>query len=130
MANPVQLGALSLSPPKQHVPMRVRQDRPAWGVSGKGFFDDKDKLWQPGQALYFDGEPNNDLVPLNKLAFEKKQQFLDKIDDLGFKAAKKQNREYVPLSRDIWAEDGEDVEIPSPEFVMGVKREGNNEAIR
>lgn len=126
----VQLGALSLQPQKHPAPLRVKQDRPAYGVAGKGFFDDKDVLWYPGQALYFDGEPNIDLIPLNKAAWDKMQVFLDKLDQLGIKKAKKDGKEYIPLQRTEWRDDGEVADMPMPESVMGVRKEGKNEAIR
>lgn len=125
-----QLGALSLNPPKEHRPLRVKQDKAAWGVAGKGFYDDKDKLWYPGQALYFDGEPNLDLIPLNKVAYDKQQEFLDKLDSLGLKRAKKDGKEYTPLTRQQWSEDGIIDDLPTPEFVMGSRKDGINEAIR
>lgn len=131
MGQPVQLGALSLTPRQSLPPLRVtKQDKAAWGVGGKGFYDDKDKYWAVGQALYFDGEPNVDLTPLNKLAYDRMQAFLDKIDHLGALKAKKEGKSYVQLAREEWREDGAHDEIPMPEYVMGVKKEGHNEAIR
>jgi len=130
MATPLALGALSLSPPKAYTPLRAKQDKPAYGVGGKGFFDDKSKFWYPGQALYWEKEPNLDLTPINKLAYEKMQAYLDKLDDLGEKAAKKQGRTYVKLAREEWNENGEQVELPAPEFVMGARQDGVNEAVR
>lgn len=125
-----QLGALSLSPRMPQTPLRVKADKPAYGVGGKGFFDDKDKFWNVGQALYFDGEPNLDLTPLNKLAFDKMTEFLDKLDALGERAAKKNGKAYTPIARMQWTDEGVLDEAPQPEQVMGVRREGHNEAIR
>lgn len=130
MGQMVQLGALSLEPRKYNAPLKVKQDKPAYGVAGKGFFDDKDILWNPGQALYFEGEPNLDLFPLNKLAWEKMQEFLNKLDSCGLKKAKKEGKEYVPYPRTEWSDDGEVFDMPMPERVMGVERIGKNEAIR
>lgn len=131
MAQPHQLGALSLTPPKPYTPPRVKQDKPAYRIIGKGFYDDKDKLWQQGEALYFDGEPNLDLMPLNKLAHDKTNEFLDKLDALGERKAKKEGKAYTPFVRHEWV-DGEGIvdDLPMPEQVMGVKKEGYNEAIR
>lgn len=125
-----QLGALSLYPPKSQTPLRVKEDRPAYGVAGKGFFDDKDKMWYPGQALYFEGEPNTDLIPLNKIAYEKMQAFLDKLDALGLKKAKRDGKEYIPQPRQEWHEDGVQDDLPTPDYVMGMKKDGHNEQIR
>lgn len=125
-----QLGALSLTPPKPYVQPRVKADKPAYGVAGKGFYDDKDKLWMPGQALYFDGEPNQDLVPLNKMAYDKMTEFWDKLDALGERKAKKEGKAYNPIVRQEWSDEGVVDDMPLPEQVMGVRREGHNEQIR
>lgn len=125
-----QLGALSLTPPKAYQPLRVKQDKPAYGVSGKGFYDDKNKFWNAGQALYFEGEPNFDLIPLNKLAFDKMTDFYDKLDALGERRAKKDGKSYTPIIRQTWTEEGVLDDAPQPEQVMGVRIEGHNEAIR
>lgn len=130
MSQPLQLGALSLSPPKPYSQPRVKEDRAAYMVSGRGFYDQYCKLWQPGQALYFDGEPNLDLIPLNKIAYDTMQAFLDKLDALGMKRAKKDGKDYIPLARQEWKENGEYDELPMPEYVMGMKIEGSNEAVR
>lgn len=130
MGNPVQLGALSLSPPKPYAPPRVKQDKAAWLVGGKGFFDDKDKLWQPGQALYFEGEPSLELMPLNKLAYDKQQELLDRLDAFEMAACKKKGVTFVKKDRKEWNEGEVDDGLPQPESVMGVRKEGHNEAIR
>lgn len=131
MGQPHQLGALSLSPPKPYTQPRVKADKAAYAVSGRGFYDDKDKFWNPGQALYFEGEPNLDLIPLNKLAYDKMSEFMDKLDALGERKAKKDSKTYNPIARQAWSEDGGYMEeLPQPEQVMGVRKEGHNEAIR
>lgn len=126
----VALTSLSLSPPREKKPVRVKADRAAWGVGGKGFFDDKCKFWVNGSALYWDHEPNLDLYPLNLIAWEKLQEYMDKLDSHGVKMAKKNGKEYIPLVRTEWREDGEYDEIPMPDSVMGAKIHGENEAIR
>ena len=129
-SNPVALGALSLAPRQPYVRPRVKQDRPAYGVGGKGFFDDKDKMWHPGTALYFDGEPNLDLYPLNKLAHNRMQEFLDKLDLLGEEKAKKEKRAYIKVARKEWVEEDSEDDLPQPDYVMASRKEGQNEAIR
>ena len=97
MANaPKALGALSLTPTAPYSKPKVKQDRPAYGVINNGFYDHKDRFRQPGSMLYYDGEPNQNLYPLNK-------------------------KTYVRQPRQEWAEDGE-VEIPQIEHVMGVPK--------
>lgn len=129
MGQPHQLGALSLNPPKPYIMPRVKQDKPAYGVTGKGFYDEFCKFWNPGQALYFDGEPNLDLIPLNKVAYEKMTEFLDKLDALGERKAKKDGKLYNPIVRQAWTEEGVE-EVSQPDQVMGAKIEGHNDQIR
>lgn len=122
MANaPKALGALSLTPTAPYSKPKVKQDRPAYGVINNGFYDHKDRFRQPGSMLYYDGEPNQNLYPLNKMAYDKMQAFLDKLDELGEEVAKKNKKTYVRQPRQEWAEDGE-VEIPQIEHVMGVPK--------
>lgn len=132
MANPVQLTALSTEPRRDRGPLRIKhQDKAAWSVGGKGFFDDKSKFWPAGSSLYFDGEPNVDLYPLNKFAHDSKQKLLDKLDRYGELAAKKANKAYVPLPREEWNENGDHEDIPMPKYVLGVpiKESEFNESI-
>lgn len=129
MAGPVQLGHLSINPPKPYVKPRVKEDRCAYVVSGKGFYDGHE-LWQVGQALYFDDEPNIDLVPLNKIAYDRMQEFLDKIELLEERKCKKEGKSFVKKDRAPWIEDGDEVDIKLPESLMGVRTERRNEAIR
>lgn len=131
MANPVQLGALSTEPAKPFTPPRIKhQDKAAWMVGGKGFFDDKDKFWRPGECLYFDGVPNADLVPLNKMAYERQQLWLDVQDELDEKVCKANKKAFVKRPRKEWKELSEIEDLPTPDSVMGVRKEGANEAIR
>lgn len=130
MANPIALSALSLTQRQPYVRPRVKNDRPAYGVVGQGFFDDKDKKWEPGTALYFDGEPNADLYPLNKLAYDRMQLFLDKLDTFGEEKAKRDKKAYIRQPRKEWIEEDIEDELPQPQYVMGSRKEGSNEAIR
>jgi hypothetical protein len=131
MPQMVQLGPLSLDRRQPYSPPRIKhQDKAAWIVGNKGFYDDKCHLWQPGEMLYYDGEPNADLYPLNKLAYDRKEEFLDKIDALAEKKAKKDGKAFVPAPRLQWREDGVMDEVPMPDSVMGARIEGQNEAIR
>lgn len=119
----VALGALSINPRQPYQRPKVKQDRPAYGVINNGFFDHKDKFRYPGSMLYFDGEPNQNLYPLNKLAYDKMQAYLDKLDALGEEVAKnsKPKKAYVRQARQEWKEE-DDSELPMPENVMGVSK--------
>lgn len=131
MPSPVQLTPLSISPPKQMAPIKIRhQDKAAYGVAGQGFFDDKSKFWPMGSALYFEGVPNKDLIPLNKLAHERLQAFYNAIDELGERKAKKEGKLYVRTEFKEWVEGDDHEEIPMPEYIMAVPAKDNNEQIR
>lgn len=125
-----QLGALSLTPHQEIRMPKVKDDRPAYMVSGKGFFTSKDKFLYPGQATYLDEEPNLDLIPLNKIAYDRIQQFLDKLDEMGERKAKKEGRAYVRQPRQVWNEDGVQDELPTPKFAMAAPKDGPDDTIR
>lgn len=124
-----QLGALSLEQNHARPLPKLKADRAAYMVGGKGFFNDKDKYLYPGQATYWDGEPNRDLIPLNKKAYDNMQTFLDKLDVLNAKAAKANGKVYVPIAREQWDEDGLVADIPTPDSVMGVQKSGPDDTI-
>lgn len=132
MASPMlQLGPLSIEPHRPYTPPRIRrQDVPAWMIGGRGFFDDKDKFWGPGECLYWDGTPNHDLIPINKLAYDKMQTWLDVMDELEEKKCKADKRMFVKKPRREWKETEFVDDLPMPDSVMGKKKDGVNEAIR
>lgn len=113
-----------------YVRPRVKQDRPAYGVTDKGFYDNKDKFWNPGEALYYDEEPSLNMVPLNKLGHDKLQALYDKLNAFGNEKSKKDKTSYTLLSLRPWTDDDENEDFPTPESVMGMKKEGENQAIR
>lgn len=130
MAKMVQLGALST---ERHMPYqrpRVKQDKPAYGVIGTGFFDNNDKFWNPGEALYFNGEPNDNLIPLNKVAYDRIQLFKDKLDKMAEDKCKKDKVAFVPQARQEWSETDVEDDFPTPEYVMGMQKKESNDAIR
>lgn len=130
MVEMLQLGALSLTPNKtESTPPKVKKNIPAYRIAGKGFFDDKDKLWHPGQALYWEGEPNEDMIPLNKLAYDKLQVLFDKLDEAEEKICRQTKKQFVKHPRAPWSEDDVSSEIPLPSSVLGVKKTGGNTAI-
>lgn len=119
----------SLEPHRPYVKPRLKQDRCAYAVLNPGFYDENDKFWHPGQMLYFEGEPNQSLHPLNKLAYDKMQLFLDKVDKFGEEYARKHKKDYVPQPRQEWKDDDE-IDVPQVEHLMGVPRNTKNDEIR
>ena len=121
----------SLEKRRDYVRPRVKQDVPAYGIGDpKGFYDNKDKFWQMGEALYYTEEPSLVMVPLNKLAHEKIQALYDKLNAFGDETAKKKKTAYTPLTLAPWSEDDMNEDFPAPESVMGMRKEGENTAIR
>ena len=118
---PRALGALSLDRTQPYVRPKVKQDRPAYIVINNGFFDHKDKFKFPGEMLYFDGEPNANLYPLNKMAYDKIQQFLDMLDMFSEEKAKKDKVKFIKQAREPW-HNYEEVEVPQVENVMGMPK--------
>lgn len=130
MANtPRALGALSLTPHPEYRKPKVKQDRPAYAVINDGFFDQNDKFWQPNQMLYYDDEPNLNLYPLNKLANDKVNTFLTKLNELGEEMARKNKKRFTPYQIKDWTE-SEEIELPQVENVMGMPKTSKNDEIR
>lgn len=127
---PLAINGITTAPKASYVRPRVKQDRAAYGVINNGFFDDKDKFWNPGEALYFDGEPSLNMVPLNKKAWDKIQSILDVLDMFGEEKSKKDGKTYIPAARTPWTEDEDTEDFKAPDSVMGVKKSGENQAIR
>ena len=100
---------------------RIKQDRPAYEVINDGFYDAKDKFKFPGALIYFDGEPNHNLYPLNKLANDKMNEFIEKLNNLGMASAKANKKGYTPLPIKEWVETDE-IEVPMVEHVFGVPK--------
>ena len=127
MGQQIQLGALSTSMHQEPRPIRIKHpDKCSYIVGGKGFFNEKRKLCPPGSLIRFDGEPNLDLHPVTKPAWDKMQEFLDKLDNMGKLKAKKDGRDYTPLPRTPWLENGEVAELPTPKYLMNAPTPGED----
>ncbi len=70
-------------------------------LSPNGFFGPDDHLYQEGEEIYFDGEPNEEMEALNELGQERLVQYLTKLDDLAREAAAKAGRVYVGRPRNL-----------------------------
>lgn len=79
----------------------INPNRPAYRVQAiHGFYAD-DHLYEEGDTLYFDGEPNEELEPLNEVAYQKLQTYLEKLDTFGRLAAEKFGRPWVGRARSL-----------------------------
>jgi hypothetical protein len=68
-----------------------------------GFFAPNDTLYEEGEEIYFDGEPNEEFEPLNELARERMTVYIAKLDKLAEEAAKKAG---IPYNERPKSEDG------------------------
>ena len=76
--------------------------RPAYRVlEPAGFFSDNDTLYQEGDEIYFDGEPNEQLEPLNEVARTKLVAYIEKLDAQAKVAAEKLNRPFIARPRNF-----------------------------
>ena len=110
--------------------MIIDQTRPAYRIltpAPKGFFGPDDNLYREGECIYFDGEPNEEMEPLNELAYKNMEKFLDKLDTLARAVAEKLGRPYVGRPRSLdgayeLASAVQKADLP----VMGVKKDNTN----
>ncbi len=59
----------------------IDASRPAYRIlSSTGFYGPDDHLYGEGAEIYFDGEPNEEMEPLNELARLKLVQFIEKLE--------------------------------------------------
>lgn len=59
-----------------------------------GFFGPDDNLYEEGETIYFDGEPNEEMEPLNQAGKIKMTEYLDRLDKLAEETAKKNGRHF------------------------------------
>src|SRR4051812_46919107 len=77
-------------------------ERPAYRIlATHGFFGPDDNLYDEGECIYFDGEPNEEMEPLNEPAKANMTRYLDKLDNLGAVAAAKTGRHFQGRPRSL-----------------------------
>lgn len=80
----------------------IDNSRPAYRVLAvAGFFGPDDHLYELDSEIYFDGEPNEELEPLNESARDKMMTYLERLDELGRQAAAKVGKAYAGRPRTI-----------------------------
>lgn len=80
----------------------IPSDRPAYRVlSEKGFFGPDCHLYEEGDCLVLDGEPNEEMEPLNELARAEMQKLFNKLDNLAREVAAKNGRAFTERPRDL-----------------------------
>jgi hypothetical protein len=73
----------------------IRSDRPAYKIMAAHGFYAEDFLYEQGSLLYWDGIPNEEMEPLNDLARDRLKAEIERLDDLGRKAAAANGRAFV-----------------------------------
>lgn len=80
----------------------IDNTRPAYRIlSTHGFYGPDDNLWPEGAELYFDGEPNEEMEPLNAVAETKLRLYLERLDALGREAAAKSGKAFAGRARSL-----------------------------
>lgn len=80
----------------------VDASRPAYRIlSSTGFYGPDDHLYGEGAEIYFDGEPNEEMEPLNELARLKLIQFIEKLEREAKIAAEKLGRPFAGRPRSL-----------------------------
>lgn len=80
----------------------IDNTRPAYRIlSPNGFFGPDDHLYLEGEEIYFEGEPNEEMEPLNEAAQEKITALLARLDELGRQAAEKAGKAYAARPRTL-----------------------------
>lgn len=109
----------------------IRNDTPAYRILDvNGFFGPDDNLYAQDEVIYWEGEPNEEMEPLNELARGRLMAYLEKLDNLGRAAAEKAGKPFVARPRTL---DGA-IEIAtslarSDMPIMGAKKEDRIERI-
>lgn len=76
--------------------------RPAYRVlDPAGFYGPDDNLWPENAEIYFDGEPNEQMEPLNVAAHQRLTTYLNRLDDFAKIAAEKAGRPFVGRPRSL-----------------------------
>lgn len=107
--------------------MSIDNTRPAYRIlSPNGFYGPDDHLYVDGDEIYYDGEPNEEMEPLNDAANKRMAAFIDKLDAAAREAAEKAGKAFVERPRNL---DGglalATAVARSDMSIMGVKKDAN-----
>lgn len=82
--------------------MQIPQDIPVYKILDEhGFYGSDDRLYLAGEIITLEDEPNEDMEPMNALARERLQAYLDKLDGFAKLAAEKHGRAFVGRARTL-----------------------------
>lgn len=81
---------------------QIDDSRPAYRIlSEHGFFAPNQHLYEQGDSIYFDGEPNEEMEPLNELAKEQLRKLFTKLDAAAELVAKKTGMSFAGRARSL-----------------------------
>lgn len=108
--------------------MSIDNTRPAYRIlATNGFFGPDDHLYREGDEIYFDGEPNEEMEPLNELAKIRLNQFIEKLETQSKEIAFKLGRPFSGRPRGIDGGYALATELQRTGMaVMGVKKDVTN----
>lgn len=76
--------------------MAINNDRPAYRVLAiHGFYGPDDHLYEEGECIYYDNEPNEEFEPLNEKARQAMTNYLTKLENQAREVAAKLNRPFI-----------------------------------
>ena len=78
----------------------IPEDRAAYRIL-TNFYGPNDHMYQEGDIVLFDGEPNDDMEPMNSAAKKVMDAFFKKQEDCARKMAEKAGREYTGRPRSL-----------------------------
>lgn len=80
----------------------IPQDRPVYRILNvAGFYGPDSHLYKEGEIIAFRDEPNEDMEPMNQLAKEAMEKYLNKLDELARAVAKKNGRQFAGRPRTL-----------------------------
>lgn len=93
---------LFFAPPRQAERLpNLDPDKAAYRVlDERGFFCD-DHLWPVGSLVYFEGEPNEEMEPLNDKAREAMRAYLTKLDECAAEVAKQTGKKFMSRTKTL-----------------------------
>lgn len=114
-------------------------DKAAYRVNAeRGFFCD-DHLWPAGSIIYFEGEPNEEMEPLNDKAKEIMMAYLTKLDGFAAEVAKQTGKKFLARTKSLeeamndLREQTRRIELVQGDGgvpIMGAKRRGRPKAVK
>lgn len=80
----------------------IPQDRPVYRILNvAGFFGPDSHLYKEGEVIAFQDEPNEDMEPMNQMAKDAIEKYLNKLDELARSVAKKNGRQFAGRPRSL-----------------------------